>query len=254
MWLVVVRSHRRCSMGGLARSRRRPRRSKRGSHRQGGGVVRRDLDAAQGGRSAGPSRRRDGRRTRSTPCRQPGAVRRAHEGASRPCAVIPAYQSTVQAGARSWTWSSGGRHRGSARGTWGNQGMVAAGHRRGGAAARHRSQQVPRSHGPSPKAGQQVRPCSEINNDTALFDSVAIRSCGPHGRYMTHATNKGSGRGVVPPPGVSTAVRALIGAIGMNETLRRTGLSRPTLARVAARLPCRRGSIVLAARACGFEL
>jgi len=59
---------------------------------------------------------------------------------------------------------------------------------------------------------------------------------------------------VAPPPRVAIAVRNLIGRCGEQATAERLGVSRATVARLAGRLTCRRGSVFMAARALGIEV
>lgn len=50
------------------------------------------------------------------------------------------------------------------------------------------------------------------------------------------------------------AVRDLIERYGEPWAVERLGVGRSTVARLAGRLPCRRGSILMAARALGMDL
>ena len=59
---------------------------------------------------------------------------------------------------------------------------------------------------------------------------------------------------VAPPPRVEMAVRDLIERYGEPWAVERLGVGRSTVARLAGRLPCRRGSILMAARALGMDL
>lgn len=66
-------------------------------------------------------------------------------------------------------------------------------------------------------------------------------------------TRRASGT-VAPPPRIAIAVREMLLGRGGLETAAHLGVSRSTAERIAGRLPCRRGSILLAARALGMEL
>ena len=57
-----------------------------------------------------------------------------------------------------------------------------------------------------------------------------------------------------PPPRVGLAVRAMLAREGEAATVQRLQVSRETALRLAALLPCRRGSILVAARALGIEV
>ena len=59
---------------------------------------------------------------------------------------------------------------------------------------------------------------------------------------------------VAPPARLAIAVRELLARDGERETLVRLGIGRETALRIASRLPCRRGSILVAARALGMEV
>jgi len=59
---------------------------------------------------------------------------------------------------------------------------------------------------------------------------------------------------ILPPPRVSLSVRQAVIADGARPTAARLGLSDTTVARIAARLPCHRASIELAARRLGIDL
>lgn len=59
---------------------------------------------------------------------------------------------------------------------------------------------------------------------------------------------------VLPPPRVALAVRAAVLAEGARPVAARLGLSDTTTARIAARLPCHRASIQMAAYRLGIEL
>jgi hypothetical protein len=60
--------------------------------------------------------------------------------------------------------------------------------------------------------------------------------------------------GILPPPRVSIAVRTAVLASGARATAALLGLSDTTTARIAARLPCHRASIELAARRLGIDI
>lgn len=59
---------------------------------------------------------------------------------------------------------------------------------------------------------------------------------------------------MAPPPKVAIAVRELIERYGEPWAVERLGVSRSTVIRLAGRLPCRRGSILMAARALEIDL
>jgi len=59
---------------------------------------------------------------------------------------------------------------------------------------------------------------------------------------------------IAPPPRLALAVRALIDRDGEVATAERLSLGRTTVARIAGRLKCRRGSILMAARALDIDL
>lgn len=73
---------------------------------------------------------------------------------------------------------------------------------------------------------------------------------------MVDASSNSSRRaqGIAPPPRLATKLRELITQEGESALALRLGLGRPTLARLAGRLTCRRGSILQAAQALGMEL
>jgi hypothetical protein len=59
---------------------------------------------------------------------------------------------------------------------------------------------------------------------------------------------------VAPPPRLAIAVRAMLARDGEAATIARIGIARETALRIASRLPCRRGSILVAAQALGIEV
>jgi hypothetical protein len=59
---------------------------------------------------------------------------------------------------------------------------------------------------------------------------------------------------VTAPPRVALAVRDLISRIGGPATGAALSMSRETALRIASRTPCRRGSVLQAARALGIEI
>jgi hypothetical protein len=71
-----------------------------------------------------------------------------------------------------------------------------------------------------------------------------------------HLATRGPSRsaGVLPPPRVSIAVRDLVISIGDVAAAAKLGLNRTTVVRVAGRMPCHRGTVLLAARALGIDL
>lgn len=68
-----------------------------------------------------------------------------------------------------------------------------------------------------------------------------------------HVGQKSRGA-VLPPPRVSIAVREAILAEGARATAAKLGISDTTTARIAARVPCHRASIEMAARRLGIDL
>jgi hypothetical protein len=59
---------------------------------------------------------------------------------------------------------------------------------------------------------------------------------------------------VFPPPYVALAMREAIAREGEGALASRMGIGRTTVARIAGRLTCRRGSILLAANWLGIDL
>jgi hypothetical protein len=59
---------------------------------------------------------------------------------------------------------------------------------------------------------------------------------------------------VAPPQRVAAAVREIIARDGERVAIERLQIDRATALRIASRLPCRRGSILVAARALGIDL
>jgi hypothetical protein len=60
--------------------------------------------------------------------------------------------------------------------------------------------------------------------------------------------------GIAPPPRLAILMREAIERDGEIAVAERLGLGRTTVARIAGRLTCRRGTLVLAAHRLGLEL
>jgi len=67
-----------------------------------------------------------------------------------------------------------------------------------------------------------------------------------------HAPPRSGAIGVRPRPAVAKAAAALLASVGELEAARRLQLARATVVRLAAGMPCRRGSIALAAARLGI--
>lgn len=70
---------------------------------------------------------------------------------------------------------------------------------------------------------------------------------------MQEPTNRAPGA-VLPPWRIAQATRQSVILSGARATAVRMGISDTTVSRIAARLPCHRGSILQAARALGLDL
>jgi hypothetical protein len=71
---------------------------------------------------------------------------------------------------------------------------------------------------------------------------------------MQHHGRRRSRTGILPPPLVALAVRVAVLAQGARQTASHLGICDTTVSRIAARLPCYRASIELAARRLGIDL